>query len=98
MLPSMTKPAADFPMASLATITQTAVGCGIGMLIAGKLKRPAQKTTAIALLSIGLISTVPLVYRFFSQHWNCPDSDRAMRKRLASIREHSGFSDDTEIF
>lgn len=86
------------PVISLVAVTQTAVGCGIGLLLAGKLGRAAQRTTAIVLFSVGVASTVPLVVDLFSKRFNRPDSDRGMRRRLASIRGDSGFSEDAEVF
>lgn len=96
----MTKlpPLDNVPVISLVAVTQTAVGCGIGLLLAGKLGRTAQRTTAIVLFSVGLASTIPLMVDLFSKQMNRPESARGMRKRLASIREDSGFPEDAEVF
>jgi hypothetical protein len=97
---AMTKipPLEHGPVLSLVAVTQTAVGCGVGLLLAGKLGRTAQRTTALALFSVGVISTVPLVVDLFAKHHNRPESERGMRRRLESIREDSGFSEDAEVF
>ena len=96
----MTKipPLEQGPVISLVAVTQTAVGCGVGLLLAGKLGRTAQRTTALALFSVGVISTVPLVVDLFSKRLNRPHSERGMRRRLASIRGDSGFPEDAEVF
>ncbi len=83
---------------SLLAVTQTAVGCGVGLLIAGKIGRPAQKTTAATLLSLGLLLALPTLVTGFLRLWNRPESDRGARQRLDSIRRDPGFSDETEIF
>lgn len=82
---------------SLLAITQTAVGCGIGLLLAGKLGRPAQKTTGATMLSIGALLAVPLVVMGVMRALNRPGSPRSMRRRLESIRRDSGFPDEIEI-
>jgi hypothetical protein len=82
---------------SLLAITQTAVGCGIGLLLAGKLGRPAQKTTATTMLSIGALLALPVVVMTIIRAVNRPESARGMRRRLDSIRRDSGFPDEAEI-
>ena len=88
----------DFTHSSLLAVTQTAVGCGIGLLLAGKLQRPAQKTTAATLLSLGVLLAVPAVVQTVVRAWQRPDSDRGMRRRLDSIRQDPGLMDETEAF
>ena len=80
---------------SLLTVTQTAVGCGIGLLLAGKLQRPTQKTTAATLFSIGLLLAVPAVVGGVIKVWN--RSERGARKRLDSIRRDPGFPDEADV-
>src|SRR6267154_711859 len=89
---SKSKPS-DPVQTSLLAITQTAVGCGIGLLIAGKLGRPAQKTTATTMLSIGALLALPVVVMAIIRAVNRPESARGMRRRLDSIRRDSGFPD-----
>ena len=79
-------------------MTQTAVGCGIGLLVAGKLRRPAQKTTAATLFSLGLLLALPAIVGGVLRLWNRPESDRGAQQRLESIRQDSGLSDETDIY
>ncbi len=88
----------DFTHSSLLAVTQTAVGCGIGLLLAGKLQRPAQKTTAATLLSLGVLLAIPAVVQTVVRVWQRPDSERGMRRRLDSIRQDPGLMDETEAF
>lgn len=83
---------------SLVALTQTAIGCGVGLLLAGKLGRTAQRTTAIAVLSVGVASTLPLVYGLISKRLDRPESARGQKRRLDSIRQDSGFGEDAQIF
>ncbi len=85
----------DTVQTSLLAVTQTAVGCGIGLLLAGKLRRPAQKTTAATLFSIGLLLAVPAVVGGLVRAWN--RSERGARKRLDRIRHDPGFPDETDV-
>ena len=91
------KPADVLPVSGLVAVTQTALGCGLGLLLAGRLRRSTQKATAVALFSIGIISTLPLAFDLVRTCWNRPESDRSMRKRLESIRDDSGFSGDVDF-
>ncbi len=76
---------------SLLAVTQTAVGCGIGLLIAGKLERPTQKTTAATLLSLGVLLAMPAIVATVSRVLQ--ETDRGVRRRLDSIREDAGMPD-----
>lgn len=92
----MPKPSSPV-QASLLAVTQTAVGCGIGLLIAGKLGRPAQKTTATTMISVGALLALPVLVGVIVRAVNRPTSARGMRRRLDSIRQDSGFPDEAEI-
>lgn len=83
---------------SLLAITQTAVGCGVGLLLAGKLGRPAQKTTAATMISVGALLALPVLVAAVVRTVNKPTSARGMRRRLDSIRQDSGLRDEAEIF
>lgn len=83
---------------SLLAVTQTAVGCGIGLLIAGKLQRPTQKTTAATLFSVGLLLTTPVVVGLIVHAVNRPDTERGSRRRLDSIRHDSGLTEESDIY
>ncbi len=87
----------DLPVQSLATITQTALSCGVGILLASKLQRNAQRNTALAMLSVGALATLPLVFEIVSRRWLGPTTERGMRRKLDSIRQDSGWSEDAEI-
>jgi hypothetical protein len=88
----------DPTKASLLAVTQTAVGCGIGLLLAGKLQRPTQKTTAATLLSLGVLLAVPAVVESLARVWQGPESERGVRKRLDSIRDDPGLTEETEAY
>ena len=88
----------DTLQTSLLAVTQTAVGCGLGLLLAGKLGRPAQKTTATTMISVGALLALPVLVVAIVKTINRPESARGMRRRLDSIRRDSGFPDEAEIY
>ena len=84
---------------SLIAVTQTALGCGLGLIVANKLPRPARKIVAAAMLSVGAISALPLIFEAINRRWKGPKSERGMRKKLERIREDSGIADElNEVF
>jgi len=80
------------------TFTRTAVGLGIGILMADKIKRPVRQVAAIALVSVGALAAVPFLLRITLERINRPESERGSRARLRSIRDHSGYSSDQDIY
>lgn len=85
-------------MTGLLSLAQTAIGCGVGLLVADKIRSSKRQTTAIAMISVALASAVPAIVGYVSSHVNAPESKRGMRKRLRSIREDSGMHDEAETF
>ena len=84
--------------ASLLAVTQTAVGCGLGLLLGGKMSRSAQKTTAFSLLGLGALLALPAIVEAVSTMISGPSTERGARKSLDSIRDDSGLPEDAEIF
>jgi ABC-type Fe3+ transport system permease subunit len=83
---------------SLLAVTQTAVGCGLGLLLGGKMSRSAQKTTAFTLLGVGAILALPAIVDAISNVIAGPDTERGAKKSLDSIRHDSGLPDDAEVY
>lgn len=86
------------PVDGLLTLTRTAVGLGIGILMADKIKRPVRQVAAIALVSVGALAAVPVLLRIALARINRPESERGSRARLRSIRGDSGYSTDHDIY
>ena len=88
-----------YPALGLLAVTRAALGCGIGMMVANKFQRPTvRQVTAITLLSLGVLGSMPWVVRSVIDVVNRPESERGMRQRLDSIRSSSGFETETEMF
>jgi hypothetical protein len=86
------------PVTSIVAVTQTAIGCGIGLLLAGKLRRGSQKTAGWAMLALGVASVLPITVGYLARTINRPESVRGMRRRLESIRQNGGLSENADIF
>lgn len=85
-------------MDSLLALTRAAFGLGLGMLMADRIKRPVRQAAAIALVSVGALAAVPLLVKVALERINRPDSDRATRARLRSIRGDSGYRSEIDIY
>ena len=79
-------------------LTRAALGLGLGMLMADKIKGPARQAAAIALVSVGALAAVPLLVRVALERINRPESERGSRNRLRSIRGDSGYRSETDIY
>ena len=88
----------EVPVQSLTAIAQTALSCGVGMLLAGKLRRKAQRNTGAVMLSVGALCALPVLYEVLSRRWRGPNTERGMRKTLESIRHDPGISEDADVF
>ena len=95
---SIPKTSEQTPLENLLALTRTALGLGIGMLVADKIGRPARQATAIALMSVGALAAVPFLVKVALARINRPESDRGSRARLRSIRSDSGYRSETDIY
>ena len=81
------------------TLTRTAFGLGLGMLVADKIKRPVRQAAAIALVSVGALAAVPLLVKMALERINRPESERGSRRiDLRSIRGDSGYRSETDVY
>ncbi|HEX8679488.1 MAG TPA: hypothetical protein VF683_06000 [Chthoniobacterales bacterium] len=95
---SIPKTSEQLPLEGLLVLTRTAVGLGLGMLVAERIKQPARQTTAIALVSVGALAALPFLVRLAIDRINRPESERATRARLRSIRGDSGYSSEDDVY
>jgi len=95
---SIPKTAEALPLDGLLSLTRASFGLGLGLLMAERLNRPARQATAIALVSVGALAVIPLLVKMAMARINRPESDRAMRRRLRSIRGDSGYGSEHDIY
>jgi uncharacterized membrane protein AbrB (regulator of aidB expression) len=87
----------SLPSATLLTISQAAIGCGIGILIADKISENKRNAAAIAMLALATATTVPALVGIVADLINGPQSRLGVRRRLRSIREDSGLHHEEEV-
>lgn len=95
---SIPKYAEELPVDPLLSVTRAALGLGVGLLVADRIKKPARQATAIALVSVGALAAVPLLIRFAIGRLNRVDSERGSRNRLRSIRGDSGYHSENDVY
>jgi len=95
---SIPKSSEPVPLDGLLVLTRAALGLGVGMLVADKIKRPVRYAAGIALVSVGALAAVPLIVRAALERINHPESDRGSRNRLRSIRSDQGYGSEMEFY
>lgn len=89
--------ALSLPSAALLTISQTAIGCGIGILLADKISEKKRNIAAVAMLLLAIATTAPALVGVVADLINGPQSKLGMKRRLRSIREDSGLHAEEEV-
>jgi hypothetical protein len=95
---SISKTAEPAAVDPLLMLTRTAIGLGLGILIADKIKPPLRQVAAIALVAIGALAAAPWLIKITLGQINRPESEWGSRARLRSIRGDSGYSSDNDIY
>ena len=95
---SISKSSEDLPVAPLLMLTRTAIGFGLGILVANRMKPPLRQATAITLLAIGALAAAPWLVKITIGQINRPESEWGSRARLRSIRGASGYTSDDDIY
>jgi hypothetical protein len=87
----------SLPAAALLTVSQAAIGCGIGFLLADKVSAKRRTAAAVGLLCLAIATTAPALVGVVVDKINGPQSKLGVRRRLRSIREDSGFQAEEEV-
>ena len=95
---SISKTSEELPVDPLLVVTRTAIGLGLGILMADKIKPPLRQVAAIALVAIGALAAAPWLVKITLGQINRPESEWGSRARLRSIRGDSGYSSDNDIY
>jgi len=95
---SISKSSEDLPVAPLLTLTRAAIGLGLGILLADKIRPPVRQVAAITLLAVGALAAAPWLVKITVGQINRPESDWGSRARLRSIRGDSGYTSDNDIY
>jgi hypothetical protein len=95
---SISKTAEQLPIDPLLVVTRAAIGVGLGILMADKIKPSIRQVAAIALVSIGALAATPWLVKITLGQINRPESEWGSRARLRSIRGDSGYSSDNDVY
>jgi hypothetical protein len=95
---SISKSPEQLPVDPLLIVTRTAIGLGLGILMADKIKPPLRQAAAIALVAIGALAAAPWLVKITLGQLNRPESEWGSRARLRSIRGDSGYGSDNDIY
>ena len=95
---SISKSSEELPVAPLLVLTRAAIGLGLGILLADKIRPPVRQAAEITLLAIGALAAAPWLVKITVGQINRPESDWGSRARLRSIRGDSGYSSDNDIY
>ncbi|HEX4696638.1 MAG TPA: hypothetical protein VH254_03100 [Candidatus Udaeobacter sp.] len=80
----------------LLVLTRTAIGIGLGILMADKIKPPVRQVAAIALVAIGALAAAPWLVKLTVGQIS--RSEWGSRARLRSIRDASGYTSESDIY
>ena len=93
---SISKTAEQLPLEPLLAVTRTAIGLGLGLLVADKIKPSIRQAAAITLVAIGALAATPWLVKITVGQIN--RSEWGSRARLRSIRDASGYTSDNDIY
>jgi len=93
---SISKTSEQLPLDPLLVVTRTAIGLGLGILMADKIKPSLRQAAAIALVAIGALAAAPWLVKIRVGQIN--RSEWGSRARLRRIRGDSGYSSDNDIY
>ena len=93
---SISKSSDELPVAPLLVLTRTAIGLGLGILLADKIRPPVRQAAAITLLALGALAAAPWLVKITVGQIN--QSDWGSRARLRSIRGDPGYTSDNDIY
>ena len=93
---SISKTAEQLPLDPLLTVTRTAIGLGLGLLVADKIRPSIRQAAAITLVAIGALAATPWLVKMTVGQIN--RSEWGSRARLRSIRGDPGYTSDNDIY
>jgi hypothetical protein len=93
---SISKTSEELPVAPLLVLTRTAIGLGLGILIADKIKPGVRQATAITLLALGALAAAPWLVKITAGQID--QSEWGSRARLRSIRGDSGYTLENDVY
>ena len=93
---SISKTGEQLRLDPLLAVTRTAIGLGLGLLMADKIKPSIRQAAAITLVAIGALAATPWLVKMTVGQIN--RSEWGTRARLRSIRGDPGYASDNDIY
>ena len=93
---SISKTSEQLPVDPLLIVTRTAIGLGLGIMMADKIKPSIRQAAAIALVAIGALAAAPWLVKLTVGQIS--RSEWGSRARLRSIRDASGYTSESDIY
>ena len=93
---SISKTSEQLRLDPLLAVTRTAIGLGLGLLMADKIKPSIRQAAAITLVAIGALAATPWLVKMTVGQIN--RSEWGTRARLRSIRGDPGYASDNDIY
>jgi hypothetical protein len=87
----------SLPAVALLTVSQAAIGCGIGILLADRFAENRRNIAAVGMLCLAIATTAPSLVGVMVDLINGPQSKLGVRRRLRTIREDSGLQAEEEF-
>ena len=80
-------------LASALAIGPVAIGCGVGLLLADRVRGGSRHALASGLFSLGALAALPLMIDYASKTLDHPRSARGSQRRIERIRDSGAFPD-----
>src|SRR4029078_2432335 len=93
---SISKTSEQLRLDPLLAVTRTAIGLGLGLLMAEKIKPLIRQGAAITLVAMGALAATPWLVKMTVGQIN--RSEWGTRARLRSIRGDPGYASDNDIY
>src|SRR4029079_9840327 len=93
---SISKTSEQLRLDPLLAVTRTAIGLGLGLLMADKIKPSIRQAAAITLVASGALAATPWLVKMTVGQIN--RSEWGTRARLRSIRDAPGCTSDNDIY
>jgi hypothetical protein len=84
--------------ATLLSVSQATIACGLGILLGSKLDKKNQTTVALGLMAVAIATFLPAVGGVVVDLINGPRSKLGVRRRLRSIREGAGLHEEEQLY
>lgn len=98
MPPIVDKFSRNLSITGVVAAAEMAVGFGIGVLVASRIKETLRQRVGVSVLAAGLAASIPVFIGAGLRVNRTLTRDSRARRRLDTIREDAGLAEDGEVF